>query len=141
MLGLPDEVTVCLFDLDGVLTSTARVHAAAWKEMFDDFLRAWSARAGQPFVPFDVVADYGPYVDGKPRADGTRDFLASRGIRLPEGQADDPPDAETVPGLGNRKNRIVLRLIRDGGVEAYAGSVEYLRRAREAGLALSLIHI
>lgn len=135
VLGLPDGVRVCLFDLDGVLTSTARVHAAAWKEMFDEFLRAWSVRAGAPFVPFDVASDYGPYVDGKPRADGTRDFLASRGIQLPEGSADDPAEAETVRGLGNRKNGIVLRLIRDGGVEAYPGSVEYLRRARDAGLA------
>jgi len=135
VLGLPDDVRTCLFDLDGVLTSTAKVHAAAWKEMFDRYLGDRAARAGEPVVPFDIGADYVTYVDGKPRADGTRDFLASRGITLPEGAGVDPPDAETVRGLGNRKNELVLRLIRDGGVEAYPGSVEYLRRAKEAGLA------
>ena len=135
MLGLPDDVRACLFDLDGVLTSTAKVHAAAWKEMFDGYLGERSAGTGELFVPFDIEADYPTYVDGKPRADGTRDFLASRGIALPEGSVDDPPDAETVRGLGLRKNDLVLRLIRDGGVEAYPGSVEYLRQARDAGLA------
>ena len=150
MLGLPDDVRACLFDLDGVLTSTAKVHAAAWKEMFDGYLRERSLRAGALFVPFDIGpsdggpsesgpsdggTDYGTYVDGKPRADGTRDFLASRGITLPEGGPHDPPEAETVRGLGLRKNDLVLRLIGDGGVEAYPGSVEYLRRARDAGLA------
>jgi len=134
VLGLPDGTRGCLFDLDGVLTKTAKVHDAAWKEMFDDFLRAWSRRSGQPFVPFDPVADYDKYVDGKPRLDGTRSFLASRGIELPEGGEDDPPDAETVHGLGNRKNRIVLERIHTGGVEAYEGSVRYVRAARDAGL-------
>jgi beta-phosphoglucomutase family hydrolase len=135
VLGLPDSVRACLFDLDGVLTSTAKVHAAAWKEMFDAYLRERSARTGDPFVPFDPVDDYDAYVDGKPRAEGTRDFLASRGIRLPEGDDADPPGAETVKGLGNRKNGLVLRLLREQGVEAYPGSVLYLHRAREAGLA------
>jgi beta-phosphoglucomutase family hydrolase len=135
VLGLPDDVRACLFDLDGVLTSTAKVHAAAWKEMFDAYLRDRAVRTGTPFVQFDVATDYVDYVDGKPRADGTRDFLASRGILLPEGTADDLPQSETVKGLGLRKNELVLRLIRDGGVEAYPGSLEYLRRAREAGLA------
>lgn len=135
MLGLPEDVHACLFDLDGVLTQTAKVHAAAWKEMFDSFLRERSARAGEPFVPFDIVVDYDTYVDGKPRAEGTRDFLASRGIRLPEGADADPPEAETIRGLGKRKNELVLRLLREQGVEAYAGSVTYLHRAREAGLA------
>ncbi len=134
MLGLPDDVQACLFDLDGVLTSTAKVHAAAWREMFDYYLSERSLRTGELFVPFDIDTDYGTYVDGKPRADGTRDFLASRGIVLGEGAADEPPDAETVWGLGLRKNDLVLRLIREGGVEAYPGSVEYLRRARDAGL-------
>src|SRR5215831_5705209 len=106
VLGLPDSVRGCLFDLDGVLTQTAKVHAAAWKEMFDDYLRERAKRTGEPFVPFDPVADYD---DGKPRADGTRSFLESRGIELPEGQDDDPPRAETVHGLGNRKNELVLR--------------------------------
>ena len=134
MLGLPDQIRACLFDLDGVLTNTAKVHAAAWKEMFDAFLERWSQRTGRPFAPFDVVADYDAYVDGKPRNDGTRDFLASRGIELPEGSPDDPPGADTIIGLGNLKNDIVLRRIRTDGVAAYPGSVEYLRRAAEAGL-------
>jgi len=113
VLGLPDSIRGCLFDLDGVLTKTAKVHAAAWKEMFDGFLSERARRTGQPFVPFDPVTDYDEYVDGKPRADGTRSFLASRGIELPDGQEDDPPDAPTVYGLGNRKNEIVLRRIRE----------------------------
>ncbi len=134
MLGLPNGVRTCLFDLDGVLTKTAAVHAAAWKEMFDAYLRQRAARDGEEFVPFDSDADYGEYVDGKPRYDGVRSFLASRGIELPEGDADDPPSAETIRGLGNRKNEIVLRRIREDGVEAYEGSVRYLEAAREAGL-------
>ena len=93
MLGIPDRSRGCLFDLDGVLTQTATVHAAAWQEMFDDFLRQRAQRTGEPFVPFDPVADYDEYVDGKPRADGTRSFLQARGIELPEGSADDPPGA------------------------------------------------
>ena len=134
MLGLPASVKVCLFDLDGVLTQTAKVHAAAWKEMFDDFLRRWSQERGEPFVPFDKVSDYDDYVDGKPRADGVRSFLASRGIELAEGAADDPPDAQTITGLGTRKNDIVLRMIREDGVQPYDGSVRYVKAARAAGL-------
>jgi beta-phosphoglucomutase family hydrolase len=139
MLGLPDEARACLFDLDGVLTRTAAVHAAAWKEMFDGFLRARAERAGEPFVPFDLVQDYGPYVDGKRREDGTRSFLASRGITLPEGDPDDPPEAETVRGLGNRKNALVLKLIDEKGVETFEGSIEYVRRARAAGLKTAVV--
>jgi beta-phosphoglucomutase family hydrolase len=139
VLGLPDEVRGCLFDLDGVLTQTAKVHDAAWKEMFDDFLRERARQTGQPFVPFDPVADYDEYVDGKPRADGTRSFLESRGIHLPEGSDDDPPDAQTVHGLGNRKNEIVLKKIREDGVEAYPGSVTYLRAVKEAGLPRAVV--
>jgi beta-phosphoglucomutase family hydrolase len=134
-LGLPDEVTACLFDLDGVLTQTAKVHAAAWKQMFDAYLREWAERKGRPFVPFDEVRDYDVYVDGKPRYDGVRSFLASRGIELPEGTPSDPPGAETVHGLGNRKNELVLKLIREQGVQPYEGSVRYVRAVREAGLA------
>ena len=100
VLGLPNGVRACLFDLDGVLTKTAVVHAAAWKQMFDEYLRERAARAGEEPVPFDRASDYGEYVDGKPRADGVRSFLASRGIELPEGEADDPADAETVAGSG-----------------------------------------
>jgi len=134
MLGLPDGVTACLFDLDGVLTQTAKVHAAAWKEMFDGFLRDRAARTGERFVPFDAVADYDEYVDGKPRYDGVTSFLQSRGISLPQGTPDDPPGAETIDGLGNRKNEIVLNLIHDDGVQPYEGSVRYVKAAREAGL-------
>jgi beta-phosphoglucomutase family hydrolase len=139
VLGLPDGIRGCLFDLDGVLTQTAKVHDAAWKEMFDDYLRERSRKTGEPFVPFDPVADYDEYVDGKPRADGTRSFLESRGIHLPEGSDDDPPTAETVHGLGNRKNEIVLRKIREDGVEAYPGSVTYLRAVKEAGLPRAVV--
>ena len=102
--------------------------------MFDSYLRDRSRRTGEPFVPFDPVRDYDEYVNGKPREDGTRSFLASRGIELPEGSDGDPPDAETVHGLGNRKNEIVRRRIREDGVEAYEGSVRYVRAARDAGL-------
>jgi beta-phosphoglucomutase family hydrolase len=129
----------CLFDLDGVLTDTARVHAAAWKEMFDGYLRERARRFREPFVPFDAVADYDRYVDGKPRADGTRAFVESRHIELPEGTSDDPPDAETVQSLGKRKNDIVLRMIREGGVEAYEGSVRYVKAARDAGLGRAVV--
>jgi beta-phosphoglucomutase family hydrolase len=139
VIGLPDGVRGCLFDLDGVLTKTAKVHDAAWKEMFDSFLRERAGRTGQQFVPFDPVEDYDTYVDGKPRADGTRSFLESRGIELPEGSPDDPPEAETVNGLGNRKNVILLKLIKEGGVEAYEGSVRYVRAARDAGLRRAVV--
>ncbi|HEX2359903.1 MAG TPA: beta-phosphoglucomutase family hydrolase [Solirubrobacterales bacterium] len=139
MLGLPDSVHACLFDLDGVLTQTAKVHARAWKQMFDDFLRTRAARSGEDFVPFDARDDYDAYVDGKPRYDGVRDFLASRGIELPEGDPEDPPDAETVRGLGNRKNELVLALIRKDGVEPYEGSVRYLHAARDAGLRRAVV--
>ena len=139
MLGLPDGIRGCLFDLDGVLTQTAKVHAAAWKQMFDDYLRERAKRTGEPFVPFDPVADYDEYVDGKPRADGTRSFLQARGIELPEGADDDPPGAETVNGLGNRKNEIVLRMIREDGVEAYPGSVRYVQAVKAAGLPRAVV--
>jgi beta-phosphoglucomutase family hydrolase len=134
MLGLPDHVTTCLFDLDGVLTDTATVHARAWKETFDAFLRERAERTGEPFVPFDSGRDYGEYVDGMPRADGVRDFLKSRGIELPEGSSDDGPDAETVNGLGNRKNVALLRHIKEDGVKVFEGSRRYLEAARDAGL-------
>jgi beta-phosphoglucomutase family hydrolase len=139
VLGLPDGIRACLFDLDGVLTKTAVVHAAAWKQMFDGFLRERAERAGEEFVPFDPERDYAQYVDGKPRLDGVRSFLASRGIELPEGGPDDPPSAETVVGLGLRKNEIVLRLIHERGVEAYPGSVRYLEAARGAGLRRAVV--
>jgi beta-phosphoglucomutase family hydrolase len=139
VLGLPDGIRGCLFDLDGVLTQTAKVHDAAWKQMFDQFLRERADQAGQPFRPFDPVKDYEEYVDGKPRADGTRSFLASRGITLPEGDPDDPPDAPTVNGLGNRKNVLLLEMIRTQGVEPYEGSVRYVRAVRDAGLRRAVV--
>ncbi|HEU0316165.1 MAG TPA: beta-phosphoglucomutase family hydrolase [Solirubrobacteraceae bacterium] len=139
MLGLPDGIKACLFDLDGVLTQTAKVHAAAWKEMFDAFLRDRAAKAGAKFVPFDAGEDYNQYVDGRPRADGVRTFLASRGITLPEGSPDDPPSADTVAGLGNRKNELVLALIKRDGVQAYEGSVRYAKAVRQAGLKTAVV--
>jgi beta-phosphoglucomutase family hydrolase len=139
MLGLPDSVRGCLFDLDGVLTQTAKVHARAWKEMFDAFLKARAEKQGEEFVPFDAHDDYDAYVDGKPRYDGVRDFLASRAIDLPEGSEDDPPNAETVHGLGNRKNELVLGIMKSDGVEPYEGSVRYLHAARDAGLRRAVV--
>jgi len=139
VLGLPDGIRGCLFDLDGVITKTAKVHDAAWKEMFDSFLRERAQQTGEPFVAFDPVKDYDEYVDGKPRADGTRSFLQSRGITLPEGSPDDPPEAETINGLGNRKNVILLKRIKEDGVEAYEGSVRYLRAVRDAGLRRAVV--
>jgi beta-phosphoglucomutase family hydrolase len=138
-LGLPAGIWALLFDLDGVLTKTAVVHAAAWKRMFDQFLERYAARHGQQFRPFDAIHDYDNYVDGKPRVEGTRSFLASRGIVLPEGTANDPPEAETVHGLGNRKNELVLSLIREQGVEPYEGSVAYVKTARRLGFKCAVV--
>ncbi|MGW2823576.1 HAD family hydrolase [Streptomyces sp. NPDC001443] len=135
-LGLPENILACLFDLDGVVTRTAVVHAAAWKETFDAFLRE---REGERFRPFDAAADYAAYVDGRPRADGVRTFLASRDIELPDGTADDPPDAGTVHGLGNRKNELVLEKIRTQGVEAYEGTLRYIDAVRARGLRTAIV--
>ena len=134
MLGLPERIEVCLFDLDGVLTDTAAVHDKAWKEMFDAFL----ADEGSS-VPFDARKDYDDHVDGKPRQDGVRDFLASRGITLPEGDPDDDPGERTVNGLGNRKNEIVQRRIRTDGVKVFDGSRRYLEAVRDAGLRRAVV--
>ncbi|GAA0626357.1 beta-phosphoglucomutase family hydrolase [Kribbella sandramycini] len=139
MLGLPTGIQVCLFDLDGVLTDTAAVHAAAWKEMFDEFLRGYAERTGGPFRPFDARHEYDAYVDGKPRMDGVRDFLAARGIVLPEGTPDDAPTAETVNGLGNRKNEAVQQRIRTEGVHVFEGSRRYLRAVSAAGLRRAVV--
>jgi beta-phosphoglucomutase family hydrolase len=138
-LGLPDCIRACLFDLDGVLTKTAKIHAAAWKEMFDAYLAQRAERLGEPFQPFDIHDDYDAYVDGKPRPDGVRDFLASRGIHLPEGGADDRPGSETVSGLGLWKNDIVQRRIHRDGVEVYSGSVAFVRAAKDAGLRRAVV--
>jgi beta-phosphoglucomutase family hydrolase len=139
MLDLPSGITTCLFDLDGVLTQTAKVHAHAWKSMFDDFLRDWSERHGQPFEEFDRPTDYDEYVDGKPRLDGVKSFLESRGIDLPMGSPSDPPDAETVHALGTRKNDLVLELIRQQGVEPYEGSVRFVEAARDQGMRRAVV--
>lgn len=139
MLGLPTGITACLFDLDGVLTSTARLHAAAWTQMFNDFLLERARQSGQPYRAFDPLGDYNSYVDGRPRADGVRTFLASRGIALPDGLPDDPPARETVYGLGNRKNELLLEMIREGGVQPYPGSVRYLTAVRNAGLRRAVV--
>jgi beta-phosphoglucomutase family hydrolase len=139
VLGLPADIHALLFDLDGVLTQTAKVHAAAWKETFDEFLRNRAQERGDHFVPFDKVGDYDEYVDGKPREDGVRSFLKSRGIELPEGSPNDPPDAQTVYGVGNNKNERVLKLIHDEGVEPYDGSVRYVRAAKQAGLPRAVV--
>jgi beta-phosphoglucomutase family hydrolase len=139
MFGLPDGVTACLFDMDGVVTQTAVVHAAAWKEMFDEFLRQRAERTGTGFVPFDPHADYDAYVDGKPRLDGTRSFLASRGIDLPEGTQDDPPGTPTVYGLSNRKNDLVLAKLAAGGVQVYEGSITYIRAVRDKGISTAIV--
>lgn len=138
-IGLPPQIKACLFDLDGVLTKTAELHARAWKRMFDAFLRAWSASTGAPFVEFDIGRDYPLYVDGKPREDGTRSFLASRGIHLPEGSDADPPTAQTVRGLSKRKNDLLLVLIREEGVQIYPGSRRYLEAVRQAGLRTAVV--
>jgi beta-phosphoglucomutase family hydrolase len=139
VLGLPDAVTACLFDLDGVLTQTAKVHAHAWKETFDGYLRERSDRTGEPFVPFDIVGDYDEYVDGLPRYDGVRGFLQSRAIDLPQGTPQDPPGAETYDGIGNRKQTLVLKLIGEQGVEPYPGSVRYVDAAVARGLQVAVV--
>jgi beta-phosphoglucomutase family hydrolase len=138
VLGLPVAVRACLFDLDGVLTRTATVHFAAWKQMFDAYLRERAQRTGEAFVPFEQ-SDYNEYVDGMPRADGVRTFLRSRGIELPEGDPGDPPEKETVNGLGARKNALVLTVLHDQGVEVYEGSVRYVHALRDAGLRRAVV--
>jgi beta-phosphoglucomutase family hydrolase len=139
MLGLPDTVRACLFDLDGVLTDTASVHKTAWKAMFDSYLKDRAKQNGEKFVPFDVTADYQTYVDGKKREDGVRSFLASRGITLPEGDPDDGPSAETVNGLGNRKNEQFQQTIHEDGVKVFEGSRQYLEAVFAAGLAVAVV--
>lgn len=138
LLGLPADTRACLFDLDGVLTRTATVHAAAWKKTFDEFLQARAAATGEPFVPFSA-RDYDAYVDGKPRVDGTESFLTSRGITLPVGAVDDPPTAPTLWGVSNRKNQLVLAQLAAGRVEVYPGSVRYVHAARRAGLQTAVV--
>jgi len=128
-----------LFDLDGVLTATAKVHAACWKKMFDAFLEGWSRANQVPFRPFDIKTDYELYVDGKPRIDGVRSFLASRAIHLPDGGETDPPDAQTAWALGNRKDRLVADILKAEGVEVYPGSEALARALRRQGVKLAVV--
>lgn len=127
------EFDAVIFDTDGVVTDTARVHAAAWKRMFDGFLRQWAEREGGAFEPFDADTDYRRHIDGKPRYDGVANFLESRGISIPFGVRDDPPEKETVCGLGNRKNLYFQEHLEEHGVEAFPSTVELVRRLRAAG--------
>lgn len=139
MLGLGGRIRACLFDMDGVLTQTAAVHAAAWKEMFDAYLEERARRSGGAAQPFDPVDDYESFVDGRPRDDGTRAFLASRGVRLPEGAPGDLPTAETVHGLSSRKDAIFRRRLATEGVRPYEGSIRYVTAARDAGLRRAVV--
>jgi beta-phosphoglucomutase family hydrolase len=134
-----DKYDAVLFDLDGVITDTANIHAACWKQMFDAYLQQRAAERGEPFRPFEIATDYRLYVDGKPRFDGVRDFLTSRGIQLPEGSPDDPPQAETVGGLGNRKNDLVNKVMEEGGVEPYEGSVKLIHQLRHQGFKIAVV--
>ena len=138
-LGLPARISACLFDLDGVLTQTASVHARAWKQVFDDFLRRRAEQEMTLFTPFDEVEDYDRYVDGRTRADGVRTFLAARGIELPAGRDRDSAEDSTVLGLARTKNDLLLKLLASGGVQAYPGSVRYLRAVRDARLATAVV--
>jgi beta-phosphoglucomutase family hydrolase len=134
-----DRYDAVLFDLDGVITNTAGIHAACWKQMFDEYLRRRATERGEAFRPFDPIEDYRLHVDGKPRFDGVRDFLRSRKIHLPEGNLHDPPEKETVHGLGNRKNQLVTKAIHERGVEAYEGSVRFIRQLRRDGYKVAVV--
>ncbi|MGL4172978.1 MAG: beta-phosphoglucomutase family hydrolase [Actinomycetota bacterium] len=139
MLGLPEGITACLFDLDGVLTDTASVHTIAWAEIFDTYLRDRAGRTGDSFVAFDPEADYQRYVDARPRPDGVRTFLASRGIQLPEGNPDDPPGTETVYGLGNRKDQIFTHALNSHGIQVFGGAKRYLEAVTRAGMLVAVV--
>ena len=134
-----DQYDAVLFDLDGVVTNTAKLHAACWKQMFDEYLQKRAGERAEAFCPFDLATDYRLYLDGKPRFDGVRDFLASRGIKLPEGDSDDPPKVETVRGLGNRKNELVSNAIERIGVEAYEGSIRFIDQLRRDKFKIALV--
>lgn len=135
----PDSFDAVLFDLDGVLTATAQLHAACWKQAFDEFLQKRADRKGELFRPFDLKADYGDYVDGKPRYDGVQSFLESRSIKLPYGAPDDPPDRETVCGLGNRKDDLFNQTLKSAGIEVFEGTVAWLHQLRQAGIKTAVV--
>ncbi len=128
-----------LFDLDGVVTKTATVHALAWQQLFNDYLYSYSQRTGRPFVPFDIDKDYRVYVDGKPRYEGVKSFLDSREIVLPWGTPDDGPDEATIYGLGHKKDGYFETRLHEFGVEVYEGTVRFLRRVREHGLKTAVV--
>ncbi|SHH85231.1 HAD family hydrolase [Bradyrhizobium erythrophlei] len=134
-----DQYDAVLFDLDGVITNTATLHATCWKQMFDEYLRERAEQKGEVFRPFDLATDYRLYVDGELRFDGVRDFLRSRRIQLPEGTPDDPADVETVHGLGNRKNELVNCAIAELGVEPYAGTVQFIHQLRRDGFKIAVV--
>jgi len=134
-----DQYDAALFDLDGVVTDTASVHATCWKQMFDEYLRKRASQRGEAFRPFDLDTDYRLYVDGKPRFDGVRDFLASRSIQLPEGSPDDPAEIETVCGLGNHKDDLVNNVIADVGVETYEGTVRFIHQLRRNEFRIAVV--
>jgi beta-phosphoglucomutase family hydrolase len=134
-----DQYDSVLFDMDGVITDTASLHAACWKQLFDEFLEKRAKLQSEEFCPFDIVTDYRLHVDGKPRFEGVRDFLKSRGIELPEGNAEDPVDVETVCGLGNRKNELVNHAIATKGVQAYNGSVQFIHLLHRNGYKLAVV--
>jgi beta-phosphoglucomutase family hydrolase len=134
-----DQYDAVLFDLDGVVTDTAGLHATCWKQMFDEYLQKRARQRGQVFRPFDLDTDYRLYVDGKPRFDGVRDFLNSRGIQLPEGNPDDPAEVETVCGLGNCKNDLVNQAIADVGVKPYEGTVQFIHQLRSNGFKIAVV--
>ena len=134
-----DQYDAVLFDLDGVVTDTAGLHAKCWKQMFDEYLQKRARQRGEAFLPFDIATDYRLYVDGKPRFDGVRDFLSSRGIQLDEGNPDDPAAVETVCGLGNRKNDLINQIIADVGVEPYDGTVRFIHQLRRNGFKIAVV--
>lgn len=138
-LLLPDGISACLFDLDGVITKTASLHAAAWKKMFDDFLAERGEALGGDARPFALPSDYTAYVDGRLRQDGVRAFLESRGISVPEGSTDDPPTAETIYGLGTRKNALFAEVLERDGVEVYDSSVSLVRAVLAEGLHTAVV--
>jgi beta-phosphoglucomutase family hydrolase len=134
-----DHFDAVLFDLDGVLTDTAKIHAACWKQAFDEFLKRRASATAEPFKPFDLQIDYEDYVDGQLRYDGVRSFLDSRSIQLPEGEPDDPPEKETLYGLGNRKNDLFNQVLEKGGIEVFEGSMAWIRQLRLAGINTAVV--
>jgi beta-phosphoglucomutase family hydrolase len=141
---LSDRVTraqfdAVLFDLDGVITMTAKVHAKCWQQMFDEYLGKRAKEREEPFQPFDSDRDYRLYVDGMPRVDGVRSFLASRDITLEEGTVDSPPDSDTVYGLGNRKNVLIHQVLQTDGVEVFQGTLDWITYLHEVGIRTAVV--